>query len=147
MSGEDRPHAVELVCIACPIGCRLTIAARDDGEPAVSGNRCSRGEVYGKEEVLAPTRVVTAVVRSDSTAFPYVPVRTDRPLPRPLIRKLMSRLSGLQAVLPIKTGDVLLHDFLGTGVNVFVTRGLPPRDVPAVHGDARSTSGSGSPRT
>jgi CxxC motif-containing protein len=124
VSAAQRP--IELVCIACPIGCRLTVAKTGEGALEVTGNKCPKGEAYGKEEVLSPKRVLTAVVRTDSADFPFAPVRTDAPLPRSLIPELLSELSGREVRLPIALGARLVADFKGTGVNVVCTRSLPP---------------------
>jgi CxxC motif-containing protein len=51
-----------LVCISCPLGCRLTVAWEDERDITVTGNRCAKGESYAQEEILAPKRVVTATV-------------------------------------------------------------------------------------
>jgi hypothetical protein len=71
----------EMICIACPPGYRRTVAKTENGELRVSVNRCPKGEVYAREEILSPKRIVTAVVRTDSAAYPYVPVRPDTPSP------------------------------------------------------------------
>jgi CxxC motif-containing protein len=120
----------ELICIACPIGCRLTVTTQPDGEVAVSGNRCPRGEIYGREEVLAPRRIVTAVVPTTSPVFPCAPVRTEESVPRGLVRELLGRLYGQTAGLPIREGQVFIEDF--HGVRVLFTRTLPPDEVPPV---------------
>jgi CxxC motif-containing protein len=120
----------ELVCIACPIGCRLTVERKDGEEILVSGNRCPKGEVYAREEMLAPKRVVTAVVRTDSPSFPFIPVRTDKPLPRELIGGLIADLAKELVRLPAARGSVLMQDYHGSGVNVVLTRTLPP---PSAH--------------
>ena len=120
----------ELVCIACPIGCRLTVAWPAGGDVEISGNRCPRGETYGKEEVLAPRRVVTATVPTRSDSFPCVPVRTDKPLERGLIPELLRTLYARTADLPVRQGETLIDDF--HGVRVLVTRTLPPDEVPSV---------------
>ncbi|MBN2085793.1 MAG: DUF1667 domain-containing protein [Anaerolineales bacterium] len=116
----------ELICIACPIGCMLTVTVQADGEVAVTGNRCPKGAVYGREEILAPKRVVTAVVRTDSEAFPCIPVRTDGSLPRELITGLIEDLARLSVRLPAARGTVLIENYRGSGVNVIFTRTLPP---------------------
>jgi CxxC motif-containing protein len=121
---------VELVCIACPIGCRLTVTSGIEGDAEVAGNRCPRGETYGKEEVLAPRRIVTATVPTRSGSFPCAPVRTDRPLARELIPQLLRTLYGQTADLPVRQGDALIDDF--HGVRVLFTRTLPPDEVPPV---------------
>jgi CxxC motif-containing protein len=98
----------------------------------VRGNRCPKGEAYGREEAASPKRTVTAVVRTDSEAFPYVPVRTDKPLLRELCAALLSELSGLEVRLPAALGDVLIESFRESGVKVLLTRTLPPNEVPPV---------------
>jgi CxxC motif-containing protein len=121
----------DLVCIACPLGCRMvvTVGAAAD-EVTVSGNRCARGEAYGKEEVLAPRRVLTAVVPTDSAQFPCAPVRTDGAVSRRLVGTLLSDLYRLRVALPVRAGQVLIQDF--DGARVIFTRTLPPDEVPAV---------------
>ncbi len=121
----------ELVCVACPLGCRLTVATAADGTVQVRGNRCPRGETWGREESLAPRRTVTAVVRTDSADFPCAPVRTSVPLARERVRELLADLYRLRVSLPLPAGTVLFEDWRGTGVRVLCTRTLPPKDVPA----------------
>jgi CxxC motif-containing protein len=131
----------ELICIACPIGCRLTIEMKGEGEIFVTGNRCPKGEVYGREEMLSPKRVVTAVVRTDSRAFPYIPVRTDKPLPRALVSGLIGDLAQQLVRLPAVRGTVLIEDYRGSGVNVVTTRSLPPEVIPATHEPGKKPEG------
>jgi CxxC motif-containing protein len=116
----------ELTCIVCPIGCTLNVEKNAEGGPAVSGNRCAKGEAYAREETLAPKRVVTAVVRTDSRSWPYIPIRTDKPLPRMLIPDLLAELSRRTVRLPAARGTVLIENYQGSGVNVTITRTLPP---------------------
>jgi CxxC motif-containing protein len=125
------PEAVktEFVCIVCPIGCLLAVEKKDDEEISVTGNKCPKGAVYAKEEMLSPKRVVTAVVRTDSQAFPYIPVRTDKSLPRALIADLIGDLTHRLVRLPAVRGTILLEDFRESGVNVVFTRTLPPEAI------------------
>jgi CxxC motif-containing protein len=139
MSGEASSAPAELICIACPIGCRLTVMAKPDGAVSVTGNRCPRGEIYGREEILAPKRIVTAVVPTDSPLFPFAPVRTDRPLARAMTGELLALLYGRIASLPIRQGQVFVEDF--QGVRVLFTRTLPPDDVSPV-GETRTEAES-----
>jgi CxxC motif-containing protein len=131
MKGIRGEAASELICIACPIGCRLRVV-KDGGEVAIAGNLCPKGEVYGREEMLSPKRVVTAVVRTDSPSFPCIPVRTDNPLPRSLIPTLVAELSRLQVRLPAVRGAILIGDYRGTGVSILLTRSLPPDEIPPI---------------
>ena len=127
----DAATGRDIVCIACPVGCRLVVRPNEGGEAEVTGNRCPKGEAYGREEIAAPKRTVTAVVRTDSADFPCAPVRTDRPLPRERTRELLAELGRMRVTLPVAAGAALLADWKGTGVTVLVTRSLPPQEVPA----------------
>jgi CxxC motif-containing protein len=129
-SREGPPAPRELVCIACPIACRLTVSTIGTGEVNVTGNRCPRGELYGKEEMLAPRRILTAVVPTDSVHFPCAPVRTDRAIGREKVPQLLRELYARRVSLPIRQGSVLIEDF--DGARVVFTRTLPPDEVPAV---------------
>ena len=119
----------DMVCIACPLGCRLSVGRSASGEVSVTGNRCPKGELYAQEELLSPKRIVTAVVRTDSAAFPYAPVRTDVPLPRALAEGLLHELYSRTVRLPVRMGHVLIENVAGSGVKVLFTRSLPPADI------------------
>ncbi len=129
----------EIVCIACPIGCRLTVSVSDREDVTVTGNRCPRGDTYGREEILAPRRVLTAAVPTDSPSFPCAPVRTDRPIRRELLKELLKDLYSRKVNLPIRLGQVLIGDF--DGARVLFTRTLPPDEVSPVGETGAKTEG------
>jgi CxxC motif-containing protein len=120
----------ELVCIACPLGCRMVVSTDAGGEVTVTGNRCPRGEAYGKEEILSPKRILTAVVPTDSAQFPFAPVRTSRSISRELMQALLSDLYGRRVSLPVREGQVLIEDY--DGARVVFTRTLPPDEISPV---------------
>lgn len=113
----------ELICIVCPQGCRLTVE-EIDGELKVSGNTCKRGEQYGITEVTAPTRVITSTVKLEGGRYPRLPVKTAGAVPKGMIFRCMEEIDKVVAVSPVKKGDVLLHDILGTGVDLVASRSL-----------------------
>ena len=125
-----RPTPREMVCIACPIACRLIVSTTSGGEVKVTGNRCPRGESYGREEVLAPRRILTAVVPTDSIRFPCAPVRTDHAIGRDAVPQLLRELYARRVSLPVRQGQVLIEDF--DGARVVFTRTLPPDEIPAI---------------
>ncbi|NLJ47452.1 MAG: DUF1667 domain-containing protein [Treponema sp.] len=114
----------ELICITCPLGCRLTVERLAEGGLSVSGNRCTRGARYAEEELLAPKRVVTATCRALPADRCRVPVRTASPFPKDRVEDLIRELYSLEVRLPVKRGDVLIPDALGTGIPVIATRTL-----------------------
>ena len=112
----------EVVCISCPLGCALRVSYTTMDDVRIEGNRCPRGEVYGREEVLSPKRVVTATCRAvGAETVSRIPVKTDKPLPRELIDDLLNALYAMTVPLPIETGDTVIADFAGTGVNLIVS--------------------------
>lgn len=112
----------EIICIVCPVGCHLLVGQDRNKELTVSGNKCPRGEVYGKDEILNPQRTVTAVAKINSLKIGFVPVKTDKPIPKALTNKLLSEIYRKKVELPVKRGEYLMENFAGTGANVIFTR-------------------------
>jgi CxxC motif-containing protein len=119
----------KMVCISCPIGCRLTVTWEDESDVTVRGNRCAKGEAYAREEILAPKRVVTATVpvvssRKAAQEARRLSVKTSSPLLKEHIPALLDALYSMQVKEPVRCGDVLLRNFAGTGVDLVATRTL-----------------------
>ena len=115
----------EMICITCPRGCHLLV---EEEEPySVSGNSCDRGAVYGRNEVLRPQRVITStvVVFGTDGKEGRLPIKTDAPIDKALIFPLMHLISSISVHAPIHTGDILLADVLGSGVNLVATTDKP----------------------
>ncbi|MBN1410842.1 MAG: DUF1667 domain-containing protein [Spirochaetales bacterium] len=115
----------EIICISCPIGCRLQVTKLSEEAVKVEGNRCNRGEAYGREETLRPKRTVTACVRTNSRKIAYAPVKTDKPLLKEYINELLKILYTLDIEVPLRRGEILIHNFKGLDVDVVFTRTVP----------------------
>ena len=111
---------VELTCIICPNGCRLKV----DDNLNVSGNRCPRGAIYGKQEVTNPTRTITSTVRCDSSLLKVCPVKTKDPIPKGKIFDVMKEINACSVKVPCHIGDVVKSDIAGTGVDLVVSRDI-----------------------
>ena len=114
-----------LTCIVCPIGCPLTINEGSSlNELSVTGNRCSRGAVYAREEILSPKRTVTATCKVNGEAgfAKRIPVKTVLPCPKEKISALLEDIYKLRISLPVKMGDIVLSNWNGEGIDVAVTR-------------------------
>lgn len=109
---------MEFTCIMCPMGCSLKVE-KTDGEVIVSGNTCKRGEMYGKQEFVAPKRVVTSLVRVRGGGV--VSVKTADLVDKNRIFDILDLLKTVEAEKPIHIGDVIVENALGTGVNVVAT--------------------------
>ncbi|MCG8571834.1 MAG: DUF1667 domain-containing protein [Spirochaetes bacterium] len=114
----------EYICIACPIGCHLTLTVKGKDQLIVEGNKCKRGEVYAQEEYFAPKRVVTATCASESVILPRVPVKTTAAIPKDLINELIKEIYQLNLKIPIKRNQIIIKDFQGTKVDVVTTRSI-----------------------
>ena len=111
---------MELVCINCPVGCRLQVTLQNGQVLEVTGNQCKRGEKYARQECVDPRRVVTAVIPVAGSKAP-LPIKTSQPIPKGLIFDCMKALSGVCLEAPIRAGTVVLSDVCGTGVDVVAT--------------------------
>ena len=111
-----------LTCIGCPLGCRLEVDENNDY--AVTGNLCNRGAEYGKNELKNPLRVLTTTVSIEGAMHGRCPVRTESAIPKEMLFDAMKVLSKIKIQAPVKCGQVVLSDILGTGVNVIATRDL-----------------------
>lgn len=113
-----------ITCINCPVGCRMTVVLDDAGRfVSVSGNTCKRGAAYAEQECTMPMRMITAVIPVSGSKVP-LSVKTSSPVPRNLIGSVMKELSLVKVRTPVREGDVVLSDVLGTGVDIVVTRSI-----------------------
>ena len=123
----------ELTCIVCPIGCPLLVEESSSPGLTITGNRCPRGLAYAREEIHAPKRVVTATCGIDLsgngasrslTAPRRLPVKTSAPCPKEKINELLVDIYALKVNLPVKTGQKLISDWKGSGIDVVASRTL-----------------------
>ena len=106
----------ELICIVCPQGCHLKVDEANDYK--VTGNGCPRGAEYGKKELVNPTRVITTTVAIEGGIYRRIPVKTAGDIPKGMIFDIMEEINKVVVKAPIKVGDVIIENVLGTGVNV-----------------------------
>ena len=95
----------DMVCIVCPVGCRISVD--EDSDYEVTGNKCPKGASYGKKELTFPTRIITS-----------------SEIPKNMIFDVMRELNKIEVVSPIKVGDVILENVLNTGVNIVASRDM-----------------------
>ena len=106
----------KIICISCPIGCRLNVSWENkttlvSEDILVENNKCSRGEIYGREEILAPRRVVTATCSIKSIHMARIPVKTTGPIIKSDIAGLLEELYKFKIKAPVNTGDIIIRDF------------------------------------
>lgn len=111
----------ELICISCPRGCHLQV---DVDNKTVAGNNCKIGEIYGLNEVTNPVRIVTSTVKVDGGELPVIPVKTNGAIPKALNFECMKLINKVEVKAPIKMGDIIIKDVLGTGIDVIASRNI-----------------------
>ncbi|MCR5685964.1 MAG: DUF1667 domain-containing protein [Lachnospiraceae bacterium] len=114
-------ESIELTCIGCPLGCRITVKKDQNEILDITGFTCKRGEAYARTEVLSPVRTVTSTVRVNNGERPVVAVKTAEPVPKDRIRDCMDVIYNLKTDAPVAAGDVICDDIAGTGVALVAT--------------------------
>lgn len=109
-----------LICICCPKGCHLTVDEENDYK--VTGNNCPQGAEYGRNECIAPTRVVTSTVIVQGGSYPRCPVKTAHPIPKGKIFEVMTALDSVILKAPVQVGDVVIPNVAETGVAIVAAR-------------------------
>ena len=112
----------DMVCIVCPVGCRISVD--EDRDYEVTGNKCPKGASYGKKELTFPTRTITSTVKIKNAIHNRLPVKTSSEIPKNMIFDIMRELNKIEVVSPIKVGDVILENVLNTGVNIVASRDM-----------------------
>lgn len=110
----------ELTCIVCPRGCHLLI----DDNNKVSGNSCPRGEKYAIQEITDPRRTLTSTVRVDSKLLRVCPVKSVAPIKKDLVILAMKDVNKIHLTAPVKMGQVVCDNLVGSGVALVTTRDI-----------------------
>lgn len=114
-----------IICTVCPLSCSVRLELDENNEVlSVTGNRCPRGKTYAVKEHTAPERTLTTTVRAVGGVLPLLPVRTDKPIPKDMLLKAMQATASLTVEAPVRMGDVIVENFLGTGANLVASRDL-----------------------
>ena len=106
------------------MGCALEVTVEGEQVLAVEGYGCKRGIAYASDEISSPKRVVTTTVTVSNGAHPLLPVHSESPVPKARMTELVSALSQITVAAPIKAGQVVMADALGTGVRVLASRDI-----------------------
>ncbi len=120
---ENTIEKIPLTCIICPMGCSMEVEVETDADGhkkvlSVKDNGCKRGEQYAAKELQNPTRTLTSTIKVNGGVLPVVPVKTAGEVPKNMLLQCMEVVRRANCKAPVKRGDILLYDLLGTGINV-----------------------------
>ena len=114
----------ELVCVNCPMGCRISVELEGGQVLSVSGNSCPRGKEYALKECIRPERILTSTVKVNGGVHRVLPVITSKEIPLDMIFDAMEIVKKTEINAPVSEGDVIIHDILNTGADVIASRSM-----------------------
>jgi CxxC motif-containing protein len=110
-----------MICITCPKGCSIEVTT--DGNTLVRAKGgCKRGHEFVERELHDPRRMVATTVRMKGALHPLLPVYSSAAFPKPKIPELLIELRKIELEAPIRMGQVVLKDALGSGVDILASR-------------------------
>ena len=124
MEKENSNQSMDIICVACPKGCRLQAVRDKEGEILVSNAGCKRGQEYAVSEIIDPRRMVASSVRVKNALHPLLPVYTSAPFPKGRINELLLELRKVELTAPVKMDQVVIDNVLDTGINIIASRDL-----------------------
>ena len=114
----------KIICISCPMGCRMTIKSQDGKITSIIGNACPKGIKYAEEEFINPLRILPTTVKVIGGELPLVSVKTEKAIPKKLLLEAMVEIAEIEVKAPVKIGQVIKDDLMGTGVSLIATRNV-----------------------
>jgi CxxC motif-containing protein len=116
----------EIICIQCPLACRVKLTVDDTGNiTEIADYQCKVGKAYAEQECKSPQRVLTATVKTEGSVRRLLPVRTNKPIPKDMLRDCMSVLVDVKVRPVLTIGDIIVQNISGTGADVVCTDDLP----------------------
>lgn len=117
-----------IVCVACPIGCGITVELDDGGAVlSVTGNSCKRGDAYARAECLNPVRSLATTIKVNGGVRDVVSCKSSAPLPKGKIMECMKVVDEAETDAPTAIGDALIKNILGTGIDMVATSNCPKK--------------------
>lgn len=125
-------ETLQFNCTTCPSECLLTVEVEHDANGtvvevrSVTGNNCPRGDKFAHQELTCPMRVLTTTVAVSDGDEALLPVRTADAIPLALHAQAMNLIRGVVVEAPIRMGDVVQEDLLGTNIDLVASMNIDP---------------------
>ena len=113
-----------IICVACPVGCRIKIESAAGEIKDINGYQCEQGRNYAVEEFKNPTRILPTTVRVKNGDLPLVSVKTASPIPKGDLLVAMEELARVEVEAPVTCGQVVLENVVDSGVDVVATNNV-----------------------
>ena len=115
----------EVICIMCPLGCRIKFQVEGKEVKQVEGERCKKGVKYAQHEVTFPGRILTTTVPTDSPEMPLLPVRSNKALPKDRLIECMKHISKHSVTGSVQLGQTVVENILGLDADIIACRTIP----------------------
>ena len=118
----------QIICITCPQGCVITVKGDPESGTieTLEGFTCPCGKTYAENEFIHPLRILTSSVKAEAAPNCPLAVRTAAPIPKELLFEGMKEIRKITVKGAIQSGDVIVKDFLGTGVDLIAAGSVEP---------------------
>ena len=104
------------------MGCSIDIKEENGQIKDISGYSCQGGKKFAETEFYNPKRMVTTVVSLEGGEYPCLPVISDGQVPKETLKDCIHLLKKIQVKAPIKMGDIIEENILGTGINIIAAK-------------------------
>lgn len=111
-------------CVICPLGCEIDVELQNGNVVSMEGSKCEKGKEFVLQELEEAMRILTTTIPVKGAKWAMVPVRTDKPIPKRLLSKVIEQLADIELQAPVKMYHVIVKDVAGTDANIVATRNM-----------------------
>ncbi len=111
------------------MGCSLTVVMKGEEVVEVAGNTCKRGDIYARNEVINPMRMVTSTVKVIGGRENVVSVKTKEDIPKGKIFECVRALKDVKVNAPVYMGDTIMKNVANTGVDIVATKNVECKEA------------------
>jgi CxxC motif-containing protein len=112
----------EIVCILCPVGCRIIVEIEDGEVVRIDDAGCERGKDYSLQEIRSPIRDFFTTIRVADGKMPLVSVRSTEPIPKNMLMPCAAELAKRVIPAPVRIGDIIIKNIMKLGADIIATK-------------------------
>lgn len=112
----------EIVCILCPVGCRIIVEIEDGEVVRIDDAGCERGKDYSLQEIRSPVRDFFTTIRVADGKMPLVSVRSTEPIPKNMLMPCAAELAKRVIPAPVRIGDIIIKNIMKLGADIIATK-------------------------
>jgi CxxC motif-containing protein len=106
-----------------PRGCR-TWVCKKSGRVDIQGAECKKGIEYVRKEYIKPVRFLTTTLAVEGAGIQRLSVKTNGKINKELLIPCIKYLKKKKVTPPVRVGEVIVENLLGTGVDLVSTNEL-----------------------